>query len=157
MIRKPFAAFGRVLYANYYEAGYTVEANTFADSDTVLFFTEGDFTVRDKATGAVVYQCDPGWIKFGGYPDQSLVATSNVDSVAWCYDPKVNQNYVPPMEKVALQNGESMTLPQGTALFLCTGTLVINGAEHVAPRQISVKSASVTATATTSVYGLIFK
>jgi len=157
MIRKPFAAFGRVLYANYYEDGYTVDAFTYADSQTVLLFTEGSMTVRDKATSAVVYECVPGWIMRGGYRNGLHTATANKPSVSWCYDPKVNQGYVPPITLVALKEGEAIELPQGTTLFLCSGTLVINGVAHVAPRQISVKSASVTAAATTDVYGLNFK
>lgn len=157
MIRKPYAAFGRILYANYYEEGYTVDTVTYADSKTVLLFTEGHITVRDKATGTVAYECVPGWIKNGGYRDGLYTSTANAPSVSWCYDPKVNQGYIPPIELVALKSGEAIELPQGTTLFLCSGTLVINGTDHVAPRQISVKSANVTAAATTDVYGLNFK
>ncbi len=157
MIRKPFAAFGRVLYANYYEAGYTVEASTFADSKTVLLFTEGSITVRDKETGAVIYQCIPGWIKDGDYQERAFTCTANAPSVSWCYDPKVNQGYVPPIELLTVEQAKSVTLPEGTNLFLCLGTLQINGATYTAPRQITVRSAGVTATATADVYGLLFK
>ena len=157
MIRKPYAAFGRILYANYYEEGYTVDTVTYADSKTVLLFTEGSITVRDKETGEVVHECVPGWIKSDGYEDRLFVSTANAASVSWCYDPKVNQNYIPTIELVALKSGEAIELPQGTTLFLCSGTLVINGTDHTAPRQVSVKSTSVTATATTDVYGLNFK
>lgn len=157
MIRKPYAAFGRILYANYYEEGYTVDTVTYADSKTVLLFTEGSITVRDKETGEVVHECVPGWIKSGNYEDRLFTSTANAASVSWCYDPKVNQNYIPTIELVALKSGEAIELPQGTTLFLCSGTLVINGTDHTAPRQVSVKSTSVTATATTDVYGLNFK
>jgi hypothetical protein len=157
MIRKPYAAFGYVLYGNYYEDGYTVDTVTYADSKTVLLFTEGSITVRDKETGEVVHECVPGWIKSGNYEDRLFTSTANAASVSWCYDPKVNQNYIPTIELVALKSGEAIELPQGTTLFLCSGTLVINGTDHVAPRQISVKSANVTAAATTDVYGLNFK
>jgi len=157
MIRKPYAAFGRILYANYYEEGYTVDTVTYADSKTVLLFTEGSITVRDKETGEVVHECVPGWIKSGDYEDRLFISTANAASVSWCYDPKVNQNYIPTIELVALKSGEAIELPQGTTLFLCSGTLVINGTDHTAPRQVSVKSTSVTATATTDVYGLNFK
>jgi hypothetical protein len=157
MIRKPFAAFGRVLYANYYEAGYKVDAATFAASKTVLLFTEGSFTARDKQTGEVVYQCDPGWYRNGEYQDGAYLCTSNVPSVSWCYDPNVNHDYVPPIDVLVVKQGKSTELPVGTALFLCTGTLVINNEKYVAPRQISVRSASATATALTDTYGLVFK
>ena len=157
MTRKPHAAFGRVLYSNHYEAGYTVEASTFADSKTILLFTEGSFTARDKATGEVVHECVPGWISRDGYENRVFNCVSNVDSVSWCYDPKVNHDFVPTIEVLAVKQGESVALPEGTALFLCSGTLQINGAAYVAPRQISVRSAGATATATSNVYGLLFK
>ena len=157
MIRKPFAAFGYVLYANYYEAGYTVDAASSADSKTVLLFTEGSFTIRDKETGEIAHECVPGWINYGNYQDRVFSCVSNTDSVSWCYDPKVNQNVVPPLELVALKTGEAIALPQDTKLFLCSGTVTINGQERTSPKQISVKSANVTATATTDVYGFIFK
>lgn len=157
MIRKPFAAFGHVLYANYYEKGYTVDAVSSADSKTVLMFTEGSFTIRDKETGEVAHECVPGWINYGNYQDRAFSCVSNTDSVSWCYDPKVNQNIVPPIEMLAVKSGDAVELPQGTNLFLCSGTLTINGQERTSPKQISVKSDSVTATANTDVYGLLFK
>jgi hypothetical protein len=157
MIRKPHAAFGRVLYSNHYEAGYTVEASTFADSKTILLFTEGSFTARDKQTGEVVHECVPGWISKGGYENRVFNCVSNVNSVSWCYDPKVNHDYVPVIDLLTLKQGESVALPEGTALFLCSGTLQINDMAYVAPRQISVRSAGATATATADVYGLLFK
>lgn len=157
MTRKPFAAFGRVLYANYYEAGYTVEASTFADSKTILLFTEGRFIARDKATGEVVYECVPGSISRGEYKDRVLSCVADVDSVSWCYDPKVNHDYIPVIELLTVKQGQSVALPEGTALFLCSGTLKIKGADFVAPRQISVRSEGTTATAISDVYGLVFK
>jgi hypothetical protein len=156
MIRKPHAAFGRVLYSNHYEAGYVAEAFTFADSKTILLFTKGSLTARDKQTGEVVHECVPGWISRGGYENRVFSCVSNVDSVSWCYDPKVNNDFVPTIEVLAVKQGESVALPEGTALFLCSGTLQINGAAYVAPRQISVRSAGTTATAAADVYGLIF-
>lgn len=157
MTRKPFAAFGRVLYANYYEAGYTVDTVTSAESKTVLLFTEGHITVRDKATGTVAYECVPGWISYGDYRNGLYTCEATQPSVSWCYDPNVNQGYVPPIELVALKSGEAIALPKGTNLFLCAGTLMINGQAQTAPRQISVKSDNITAAATTDVYGLNFK
>ena len=157
MVRKPFAAFGRVLYANYYEEGYTVDAVTEADSKTVLLFTEGDFTVRDRQTGEVVYQCNPGWINYGNYQDRLLVATSNTPSVSWCYDPKVNQGYVPPIELVALKQDDVIDLAVGTNLFLCSGTLLINENQFSKSQQIAIRSGNCRAGAVTDVYGLIFK
>jgi hypothetical protein len=157
MIRKPFSAFGRILYANYYEAGYTGEAATFSASDNILFFSEGSFTVLDKITGEVVHELVPGAINMGEYEDRMFNCVCNVASVFWCYDPKVNQNYIPVIDSLIIKRGESVALPTGTNLFLCSGTLQINDATCVAPRQIHVRSVGTTATATEDVYGLVFK
>lgn len=157
MIRKPHAAFGRILYSNRYEAGDTETLRTTSDSQTVLFCSEGDINMRENETGVVVFDCFPGWIKYGGFNTAVNTVTAHAYSVVWCYDALSNKGYVPPIERVALKSGETIDLPQGTTLFLCVGTLVINGVDHVGPRQISVKSANVTAAATTDVYGLNFK
>ena len=157
MIRKPHAAFGRILYSNEYEAGYTSDTTTYADSKTLLLFTEGSVTVRDKQTGEVVHQCIPGWFKNGTYEDAVYACTASEPSVSWCYDPKVNQNYVPLIEVRDVKMGQSIALPEGTSLFLCSGTLTINEQNYVAPRQISVRSAGTSAVAVTDVYGLEFK
>ena len=157
MKRKPFAAFGRILYANYYEAGYTVDAVTYADSKTVLLFTEGDFVVRDKATGQVVYHCTPGHINYGNYEDRLVTATANTPSVSWCYDPKVNQDYVPPINLFEMKQGQTMVMDSNTNLFLCKGTLLINERQFMGPYQIAVRTNGNNVTAVTDVYGLLFR
>jgi hypothetical protein len=157
MIRKPFAAFGRVLYANYYESGYTVEAVTSADSKTVLMFSDGDLNVRDKQTGAVVDQCVPGWIRYGDYDNRTIVVTANADSVSWCYDPKANNDDAPEIELFKLNQGESVNLVANENLFLCKGTLLVNQNQYIGPYQIAVKTEGNTAVAVTDIYGLLFK
>jgi hypothetical protein len=157
MIRKPFAAFGRVLYGNYYEAGYTAEATTSVDSKTVLMFSEGDLTVRDKRTGEIIEHCIPGWIRYGDYDNRLIVATANTDSVSWCYDPVVNKGDVPEITLFRLNQGESVTLAANENLFLCKGTLLVNGNQYIGPYQIAVKTEGNTALAVTDIYGLLFK
>lgn len=157
MIRKPFAAFGRILFANYMEAGYTVDVYSYANSNTVQLLTEGSFTARDKVTGEVVYECVPGWFIKDGYEDRVLSCTANVDSVSWCYDPKVNHDFLPLIELLSAKQGLNVNLAKGTNLFLCAGTLRINGSDFVGPRQISVRSENVSAEAITDFYALDFK
>ena len=157
MTRKPFAAFGRVLYANYYAAGDVVDVTTTSDSATVLFFSDGSFTARDKQTGETVWECVPGWYSSGNPQDRVYTGTANAASVCWCYDPKVNQGYVPPMETLILKSGESVSLAVGANLFLCSGTVQLNGKAYTGPYQLSVRSSDVTVVATTDVYGLQFK
>jgi hypothetical protein len=156
MVRKPFAAFGRILYANYYEAGNVVDVATSSHSETVLFFSEGDFTARDKQTGEVVWQCGPGWFS-GNHQDRIYTCTANTATVCWCYDPLVNQNYVPEIVPFHVASGQSTGLPIGTKLFLCSGTAVINGKEFTGPYQISVKTPDALLVASGDVYGLVFE
>lgn len=157
MIRKPFAAFGRVLYGNYYEKGYAVDALTSSDSKTVLLFTEGSLTVRDKDTGQVVHECVPGWIGRGDYADRTVSCVANADSVSWCYDPKVNQGYLPSINLFEMKQEQSIIIDSNTNLFLCKGTLRVNDKEYVGPYQLSVRTNGNTVVAVTDIYGLLFK
>jgi hypothetical protein len=157
MRRKPFAAFGRVLYANYYDKGDVVEVLTHADSKIVLFFSEGNFTARDKQTGETVLQCDAGWFSYGDHQDKLLMCTANDPTVCWCYDPEINQGYVPPISTFVMKQGQSVFLDANTNLFLCGGSLQVNDREYTGPYQLAVRTNGNTATALTDVYGLLFR
>lgn len=157
MRRKPFAAFGRVLYANYYDKGDVVEVQTHAASRIVLFFSEGNFTARDKQTGEVVLQCNQGWFSYGDHQDRLMMCTANEPTVCWCYDPEINQDYVPPISVFHMKQGQSVYLDSFTNLFLCTGTLLVNERQFMGPYQLGVRTNGNKATAITDVYGLLFK
>jgi hypothetical protein len=157
MRRKPFAAFGRVLYANYYDKGDVVEVLTHANSKIVLFFSEGNFTARDKQTGETVLQCDAGWFSYGDHQDKLLMCTANDPTVCWCYDPEINQGYVPPISTFVMKQGQSVFLDANTNLFLCGGSLQVNDREYTGPYQLAVRTNGNTATALTDVYGLLFR
>ena len=157
MRRKPFAAFGRVLYANYYDKGDVVEVLTHADSKIVLFFSEGNFTARDKQTGETVLQCDAGWFSYGNHQDKLLMCTANDPTVCWCYDPEINQGYVPPISTFVMKQGQSVFLDANTNLFLCGGSLQVNDREYTGPYQLAIRTNGNTATALTDVYGLLFR
>ena len=157
MRRKPFAAFGRVLYANYYDKGDVVEVLTHADSKIVLFFSEGNFTARDKQTGETVLQCDAGWFSYGNHQDKLLMCTANEPTMCWCYDPEINQGYVPPISTFVMKQGQSVFLDANTNLFLCGGSLQVNDREYTGPYQLAVRTNGNTATALTDVYGLLFR
>ncbi len=157
MRRKPFAAFGRVLYANYYDKGDVVEVQTNASSRIVLFFSEGNFTARDKHTGETVLQCDAGWFSYGKHQDKLLMCTANEPTVCWCYDPEINQGYVPPISTFMMKQGQSVFLDANTNLFLCGGSLQVNDREYTGPYQLAIRTNGNTATALTDVYGLLFR
>jgi len=157
MKRKPFAAFGRVLYANYYDAGEVQDFTTQANRKTVLFFTDADLTVRDKETNDIAYECSPGWFKSGDYVDGTYTFTVNQPGTSWCYDPLVNHDYVPIIEPFMLNQGQTAELPVNTNLFLCMGTLEVNGQPVNGPYQLAIRTGAASLSATTDVYGLIFK
>lgn len=157
MTRKPFSAFGRILYANYYDAGDIVEVSTTSDSATVLFASEGSFTARDKQTNEIIHECEPGWYSYGNWQDRVGTCTANTASVWWCYDPLVNQGYVPPIDPLILKKGASASLANGANLFLCAGTVKLNGKTYTGPYQLLVRSGDTKVVATTDIYGLQFK
>jgi hypothetical protein len=156
MVRKPFAAFGRILYANYYDAGNVVDVATSGHSETVLFVSNGSTTVRNKQTGEVVWEAGPGWFSDGNYQDNVYTCTANTATVCWCYDPEVNQGYVPPISVFELKQGQSMVMDAGTNLFLCRGDLLVNAQQYASPYQLAVRTRGNSFTAVTDVYGLLF-
>lgn len=157
MRRKPFAAFGRVLYANYYDKGDVVEVQTNASSRIVLYFSEGNFTARDKYTGEVQLQCNTGWFSYGNHEDRLMLCTANEPTVCWCYDPEINQGYVPPISVFEMKQGQSIIMDANTNLFLCGGTLLVNERQYMGPYQLAVRTNGNTALAITDVYGLMFR
>jgi hypothetical protein len=157
MIRKPFAAFGRILYANYYDKNDVVEVHTNAASKIVLYFSDGNFTARNKESGILEVQCDPGWFSYGDHQNRVLTCTANEPTVCWCYDPEVNKGYIPPIRAFEMKYGESRVIGANTNLFLCSGTLLVNDTPYVGPYQIAVRTEGTTFTAGTDVYGLLFE
>lgn len=159
MYRKPYAAFGRVLYANYYSQDDTWTAETRSDSDTALFFTRGEVVLRDKAGGSVLDVCKTGRFFEGrsAYTNTIFHCTATKPSVTWCYDPLVNHGFIPQIEVFKMKKGESTVLQNKTNLFLCEGEIEINDRIFASPYQLAIRSDSSTLRASTDVYGLIFK
>jgi hypothetical protein len=56
-----------------------------------------------------------------------------------------------------LNQGDSVDLVANENLFLCKGTLLVNGNQFIGPYQIAVKTEGNTALAVTDIYGLLFK
>lgn len=157
MRRKPFAAFGRVLYANYYDKGEVVEIKTHADSKIVLFFSDGNLTARNKLTGDIIKHIDRGSFSYGNHEDHLALCTINEPTVCWCYDPEINQGYVPPISTFMMKQGQTIVMDSNTNLFLCSGTLLVNERQYMAPYQLSIRTNGNTAVAVTDVYGLLFR
>lgn len=155
MKQKPFACFGYVLIANYYDAGEVFEVRSSSDSKTVLFCVKGHTIGRNKQTGEVLEEYVPGWFATE-HIDMVYENTAEEASVCFCFDPKRHNDYVPPMDVVNSASGETVVCAAGTRLFLCEGTLNIDGKDFVGPCQVLTQGAK-QATAVTDVYGLIIK
>ena len=78
------------------------------------------------------------------------------DPVCWCITDERNNGYLPDCEKWFLAAGQSVTMPQGTKIFLCSGTLVVNGKTLTTETQVHVKSTERLFEATTDCYGIKF-
>jgi len=77
--------------------------------------------------------------------------------VCWCYDPEINQGYVPPISVFQMKQGQEMFLDSGTNLFLCKGTMLVNERQYMGPYQLAVRTNGNKAVAVTDVYGLLFR
>lgn len=156
MTRKPFAAFGRILYANYYDKGEVFNLNTSVTSRTTLFFSSGDLIAKDKNTDEVVHVCKPGWFA-GSHKDSDLVCTALEPTVCWCYDPLVNQGYLPNIQAFTNIRGQRTMFNSFTNLFLCEGTVMIDQNTYTGPYQLAIKNDKRVVLCSTDAYGLLFK
>jgi len=157
MLQKPFAAFGYVLIANYYTKGEQFDVVSTQGSKTFLFGTKGDITVTDKLTGRVIETRRAGWTNNGINENQEYTNLVNEDAECWCYDPKLNKDFIPKIVPVIINMGDSQNIPNNTKLFLCSGTLTINNIEFTGPYQLHIKTGDKVLVATTDCYGLTFE
>ncbi len=155
MKQKPFACFGYVLIANYYDEGEVFEVRSTSDSKTALFFVKGHVVCYDKNTDEFIEEYFPGAYadshRDGVFKDVAVEA-----SVCFCFDPKRHNDYVPPLDIVNLAQGEENTCSAGTRLFLCEGEISIDGQLLTGPCQVLLKG-NKTIIAQTDAYGLIIK
>jgi hypothetical protein len=157
MIQKPFAAFGYVLIANYYDRGEEFNVNTYAESKTFLFCSSGDTVGKDRLTGRVIEEYKAGWSNFGVNKTQEFTNFANEASVCWCYDPKLNKDFLPKITPIIIKRGDQLSVPNLTKLFLCEGTLSIQDREFVGPYQLHIKTGDKVLYAVSDCYGLTFE
>jgi len=155
--QKPFAAFGYVLIANYYNKGEEFNVNSSEDSKTFLFFSTSDITGKDRLTGRTLVEYTSGWTNMGVNKTQEFTNTANEDSICWCYDPKLNKEFLPKITPVIIKRNDQLSVANMTKLFLCEGTVTIQDKEFVGPYQLYIKTGDKVLYANTDVYGLIFE
>jgi hypothetical protein len=155
--QKPYSAFGHVLIQNTYTANEAVELTINDASISTFFGTKGKFQRVNKATGEPF----PDWlagsfVKPDEYIKETFILTPIGETIVWCYDPKLNRNFEPPMYKFDLLDGQTNLFLQGTKLFLCEGALIIDGQTINSPTQVYFKNGDKEALAQGQCYGILF-
>jgi hypothetical protein len=156
--QKAYAAFGHVLVRNVYKDGETFDATIMPGHAFTMYWAKGAFTNWNVST-------DSEWIDFptgfvsrpGDYVPGVFRHTAVGETVVFCFDPAINRNYTPVMETWELAAGEQITMPAGTTLFLCDGSLFIDGRKFSGPMQIGIKSQDKIVVGDSKCYGLLFK
>ncbi len=86
----------------------------------------------------------------------TLVWDAQGDVTCWCLCAENNNNWLPYVDKWVLASGETTTLPVGTKLFFCAGSITINGTTHTDPIQIHAKTSEISVTTNEDSYGILF-
>jgi hypothetical protein len=155
MLYKPFACFGYVILQNAYPKDSVYDVQTSSTSGTLLFLTKGHMVFKNKETGEVLDEHFPG--AYGSeWVDELYEVVAAEESVLFCLTPKLNRGYIPETMPVVLSVNDTAAYDAGTRLFLCQGTIEVNGSEFTGPCQVGFKGPQ-TIEAKTDVYGIIIK
>jgi hypothetical protein len=157
-IQKAHAAFGHVLIRNDYVDGEIFEATIKSDFAYTIYWAKGAFENFNVSTGLGLVDFTAGYIlRPGDYVGGVFRHTAAGETVVFCYDPVLNRGYTPGIDTWELAPQEQVTLPVGTKLFLCSGSLVIDGRKFDEPVQIAIKSEDKVVVAESQCYGLLFR
>jgi len=150
------AAFGWVIVRNCYGIGDVTLADTRAAVRSHIFYTKGSFVWTDHESGEHVLDCAVGsFIHSDEAPRQVVKGESTAEeSVFFCIDPKINKGLIPKITPVLIE--AEMTLPAGTRLFLCEGSVEIKGRTIPGPAQIRLNFDTLVVNTGSTAYGLLF-
>lgn len=155
-----YQVFGTVIHKNSYKAGDTFQFDpSKIEGLCTTFVTAGRSTLVDNTTSqAYPEEYTAGkFIRALEYPSTSFTENVIEDLEIFCYAPPSNDNIVvAPFSPLYLAQGTNTTLLVGTKLFLCRGTLIINGNGITGPIPISLTTGDKVVTANTECYGLLF-
>jgi len=158
MIQKPYAAFGYVLIENIYADGEVVIAIIGDDIKCTTFWVQGMFKNKNISENTGLDDFLVGhFLQPSNYIPGTFEHTSVGESRVFCYDQRLNENKYINLEPFLLAGGAETILPKDTKLFLCCGSLAVNGNNINQPTQINVKSGNTLVTAVTDCYGLVFE
>jgi hypothetical protein len=157
-IQKAHAAFGYVLIRNDYADGEVIEATVKSDFAFTTYWAKGAFQNFNVSTGLDWVDFPTGHIlRPGDYVGGVFRHTAVGETVVFCHDPALNRNYTPDIDVWSLDAQAQVVLPVGTRLFLCSGSLLIEGRKFDEPVQITIKSEDKIAVAESKCYGLLFR
>lgn len=157
MILKPFAAFGYVLTRNTYTEGEVFTAILGDNVTCTTFWSKGAFKNRNLSTGVDIHDFLTGhFLRPSDYVSGVFEHTAIGNAEVFCYDTRLNKGETAQMMPWHLPGATEAILPKNTKLFLCSGTLTINGNNVEKPTQLHIQSKDSLVTAMTDCYGLLF-
>lgn len=74
----------------------------------------------------------------------------------WCLCAENNNNWMPYVDKWFVASGETVSLPVGTKLFFCKGSITIDGVTYTDPIQLHAKTTAMSATTNEDSFGILF-
>jgi hypothetical protein len=158
--KSEYKVFGKTLHRNTYKAGDTYQFDpSTMEGICTTFVTAGRSTPVNNSTGEPHTEdhVEGRFLRQFEYPDATFTGHVKEDFEVFCYAPIANRNkLMAPFDPIYLNINETGIFPLGTKLFLCRGTLIINGTEFTGPTSISVTTGNKTVTAQTKCYGLLY-
>jgi len=157
MIQKPFAAFGHVLICNSCNKDEVYTATVEENTPCTIFWAKGHYKNKHVSANADFMDFPRGtFLRPGDLVPGVFEHTAIEESDVFCYDSRLNGGQSLDITPWILPGGSETILSVGTKLFLCSGTLTVNGNNIDKPTQINISSGNTLVTAVTDCYGLIF-
>lgn len=167
MEQKPYASFQHIIHRNKFpndeiwvhrwrgESFFLVKGNITRvnthTNENLSVFEEGMIAYRDDKVihESNIERCDAPKLR-------PIVCTAVGDAEVFCLDPKMNKK-----DSVVIAfkmiGGEKKEFKIGTKMFLCRGSLLVNGTPVTGPTQVSFSTSDMVGECTTEVlYGWIF-
>lgn len=153
-----YRAFGYVFIINESVVGDIVRVEVTNTSKSITYCVSGDFEVYDADTNEKL----PNYSKGAFYytfnePKRNFNYICIEDSKGFCFDPTINNNVIPSIEKVFIPAQSTKTFAKDTKFLLMGGNLVIKETTFTGPARIQVATAETLATAITDCYGIIIE
>jgi hypothetical protein len=157
MIRKPYAAFGHVLFCNSCTKGEVYTAVIEENTPCTIFWAKGHYKNKHVSAGTDFPDCPVGtFLRPEDLVPGVFEHTAVEESDVFCYDTRLNAGKMLDLSPWHLSGGAETILPVGTKLFLCSGVLTVNGNNIDKPTQLHIRSGDSLVTAVSDCYGLIF-